>query len=63
MVLGYYLIVYLQFNNNSCQFTNNTDTMLHILIVWVIAVVGFIIGWIVWIIIVVINIKNRLDYV
>lgn len=60
-VLGYYLAYFIQMKKYSCSWTNDADTSTKILVVWAIAAALFVVGWIVWIIIVSINIQNRSD--
>jgi|688.fasta_scaffold537594_1 hypothetical protein len=59
LVFGYYLVYYLQFTINSCQWNDNYNIMLHIMVIGGLAGITFIVGWVVWVIIVVINMKNR----
>ena len=61
-VLGYYLPFFINMKRYGCSWSDaNTST--NILVVCAIAAALFVVAWIVWIIIVVINIKNRSDEV
>lgn len=67
IVLGYYLTYFIKFQIGSCGWidtTTNTNLAINfkIIIIWAIAAAAFIFAWAVWIIIAVINIKNRDTY-
>lgn len=59
VVLGYYLTYFINFQLKSCPWVNPDDTNTKIIVVCALAAAAFIFGWIVWIIIVMINLKNR----
>lgn len=60
VVLGYYLIYYLNFELKQCKWVDANITTYNI-IVWAISAAVFVFGWVVWVIIVLINIRNRAD--
>lgn len=62
VVLGYYLTFFIQALTNSCSWTS-ADTSIRVLILWVLCAALFVAAWVVWVIVVLINVKNRADVV
>lgn len=57
VVLGYYLSYFINAPSSTCTWSTYDNT--HILVIWILSAVLFLVGWFVWLIIVIINIKNN----
>lgn len=60
VVLGYYLTYFIQVLKNSCTW-NAEDTSTKIMVLWIISAALLLMGCIAWIIITMINLRNRAD--